>query len=174
MKNKIDIFTNAKYCFATDIGKVRLSNEDQAKVFANAYNQFLMVVCDGMGGSNKGDYASMSAVNLLETAFCKKRRFFNENTAYLWLRNTIRNINLTLYNEASRDLTYQGMATTLTCALIVNNHVIVAQIGDSRAYFLKQGRLEQMTEDQSYVGIYIALAKSLKKKWLPIQNAMSY
>lgn len=152
MKNKVDIFTNASYYFATDIGRVRLSNEDNAIVVANSYNQFLLVVCDGMGGSNKGDYASLTTINLLEETFKKKRKFFNENTALIWLAKTIRSINSEIFNEASRDINYQGMATTLTAVLYINHHLVLAQIGDSRAYILKEGKLSQISEDQSYVG----------------------
>lgn len=152
MRKKVDIFTNATYYSATDIGRVRLTNEDNVAVVANAYNQFLMMVCDGMGGSNKGDYASISTVNLLSESFSKKRKFLNEFTARYWLSRTIRKINTTLYDEASRDINYQGMATTLTCVMLVNKHLIIGQIGDSRCYLLSQGRLKQVTEDQSYVG----------------------
>ena len=49
----------------TDMGKVRISNEDQAFVLTNYNGDVLMVVCDGMGGQNKGDYASKMAMDFL-------------------------------------------------------------------------------------------------------------
>ena len=60
---------NGTFSYKKDIGKVRLTNEDEAKILVNSSNNVLMIVCDGMGGANKGDYASKAVINTL--AFCR-------------------------------------------------------------------------------------------------------
>ncbi len=150
--NKPINYSNAQYAFNTNIGRVRLSNEDSAKVLANAYGQYIMVVCDGMGGENKGDYASKATVDMLLEKFNAKGKFLTAYGASLWLAHSIKYINKTLYKESISSLDYHGMGTTMTVVMLVNKSIIVSQIGDSRCYFLRDHKLIQMTEDQSYVG----------------------
>ena len=65
------------FAYRIDIGRVRVTNEDQASVLINADGDVLMVVCDGMGGHNKGDYASRTAVSVLAEAFKNKPKFIH-------------------------------------------------------------------------------------------------
>lgn len=161
-KKNID-YVNADYYAETNIGRVRLSNEDNVTVVANSKGQYLMVVCDGMGGANKGDYASKITIDMLVESFNDKPRFLSEHSAFIWLANMIKKINSKLYDDASKSPDYHGMGTTLTAVMLVNNHLIVGQIGDSRAYLVKDGKLEQITEDQSYVG-YLYRTGQIKKE----------
>ena len=72
-KNKV--YVTGRFAYKTDIGKVRLSNEDQALALINARGNVLLVVCDGMGGQNKGDFASNLAVQTIKEEFEKVSRF---------------------------------------------------------------------------------------------------
>ncbi len=134
----------------TDIGRVRITNEDQATVLTNFRGEVFMVVCDGMGGQNKGDYASKAAIDHLVERFQSKRKmpaFF----ARSWLRRTIKEANAIIFNEAEKNKTYRDMGTTCVAVLILGSKMIVANIGDSRAYCYAKGRWERLTHDQTYV-----------------------
>ena len=134
----------------TDIGKVRVTNEDQAFVLANYSGEVLLIVCDGMGGQNKGDYASKMAMDTLVEAFQKKRKM-PAILAKAWLRSQIKRANSIIFNEADRNPAYHDMGTTCVAALITGEKIIVANIGDSRAYSYGEHGLKRLTQDQTYV-----------------------
>lgn len=140
-----------RYAFRTDIGKVRLTNEDRAIALTNTRGNILLVVCDGMGGQNKGDLASTLAVETITQAFQEKDRFPNKFFAKTWVSKVIRKANSDIFRQASGNLMYQGMGTTITLVLIVNDYMVIAQAGDSRAYSYRNRSMEQITEDQTYV-----------------------
>jgi len=151
---KKKIYVSGRFAYKTDIGKVRLSNEDQALAMINARGNVLLLVCDGMGGQNKGDFASNLAMQTVAEEFKKVRRFLNRYHVVMWLNKTIQAANTEIYEQASKNPAYEGMGTTLTCAVIYEGRVITAQIGDSRLYFLDRdiGQFKQVSEDQTYVG----------------------
>lgn len=136
----------------TDLGKVREANEDFAGARINPYGQLLLVVCDGMGGKNKGDYASKTLGNGIIKAFLEvEDEFIKPGRVTKWLYKTINKINREIYNKSKSDKAYAGMGTTLTAAIIYDNNLIVAQVGDSRLYRLNGPSLQQVTVDQTYV-----------------------
>ena len=149
---KEESISNGRFAFHTDVGKVRISNEDQACALVNAYGTVLLVVCDGMGGQNKGDYASALAVSYVVDEFKKVNRFLSPLHVYYWLTQTCRSANSQIYSESIRNPLYQGMGTTLSIAIIRKKKLFTAQVGDSRIYSLKNKELTQLTEDQTYVG----------------------
>lgn len=143
-------YISGNFSFKTDIGKVRMTNEDQAMGLTNARGNILLVVCDGMGGQNKGDLASKIAIDILKEEFSNIKKIRTKAGAYYWLSKTLRKANTAIFNEASRNPLYSGMGTTITAILLLNNYLLVAQAGDSRAYTLSNN-FEQITEDQTYV-----------------------
>lgn len=147
MKKKY-LFGN--YSYKTDVGKVRITNEDQALGLTNSHGNVLLIVCDGMGGSNKGDLASRLAVDILKEEFFNVKKFITRPGAYYWLSKTIRKANSIIFNEASKNEMYKGMGTTLTAALLIGSYLIYAQVGDSRLYALKDNFV-QLSEDQTYI-----------------------
>ena len=151
---KKKVYVSGRFAFKTDIGRVRLSNEDQAYATVNARGNVLLLVCDGMGGQNKGDYASNLAKQIILEEFQKVNRFLNRYHAMLWMNRTIQKANASIYSQSIKSPVYEGMGTTLTLALIVGGTVVSAQIGDSRLYFLNReiGQFTQISEDQTYVG----------------------
>ena len=149
---KDERISNGRFAFHTDVGRVRISNEDQACALVNAFGTVLLIVCDGMGGQNKGDYASALAVSYITDEFKKVNRFFNSLHVYYWLNQVCKNANSQIYSESIRSPIYQGMGTTLSIAVIRKRKLFVAQVGDSRVYSFKNNELVQLTEDQTYVG----------------------
>jgi len=146
----------------TDIGRVRVTNEDQATVLTNYHGDVFMVVCDGMGGQNKGDYASKMALDYLVEAFQNKRRT-PMVLSRAWLRRVIKEANLAIFNEAERSEAYRSMGTTLVCVLIQGNKMAIANVGDSRAYAYDERGLTRLTRDQTYVD-YLYRSGQIKQK----------
>ena len=144
-------YIEATIGFKKDIGKIRISNDDECRIVLNSYKEVLMVLADGMGGQNKGDYASSTTVSFLCEEFLKKPKFITYIDAMIWITNKIKKINTLLYNTQDKDENYRGMGTTLVVALLVGNKIVVINIGDSRCYLVNNKKLVQITEDQTYV-----------------------
>lgn len=155
---------SGQFAYKTNIGKVRMINEDQAIALSNSSGDILLLVCDGMGGHNKGDYASKFAVDTISDAFRKKNHFGSLFMTKYWFSKVIRNTNLQIYNEAYRNSAYKDMGTTMVAALIIRDKIVIANIGDSRAYEVKFDGLAQLTTDQTYVDYLYRTGKITKEE----------
>ena len=122
---------------ATDIGE-RESNED-ASVVAPPF----FAVADGMGGENAGEVASRTAAE----AFARRRR--SNDPPERQLAEIAQRANRRIYELASQDKSRRGMGTTLTAATVSGHSISIGHVGDSRAYRLRDGELEQLTNDHS-------------------------
>jgi len=157
------------YAYKTDIGRVRKSNEDQAVVLMNSYNEVFLAVCDGMGGANKGDVASKTAIDTLSMAFKKKKKHKGTYFDKAWITRVFKAINKKIYNvsdhlkASEKDPHKAGMGSTAVVVLISGEKMMIANIGDSRAYLLRKGTLEQLTEDQTYVDYLVRTGKITKE-----------
>lgn len=124
----------------TDVGRQRHTNEDayfsSGRVFA---------VADGMGGAKAGEVASRIAVE----AFEEERDAGRPPEAQL--AEVAQAANRRIYELAQRDESRRGMGTTLTAAMVSGREVSIGHVGDSRAYRLRDGTLEQLTRDHSLV-----------------------
>lgn len=129
---------------ATDTGNLRPQNEDSYLV-----TERLVAVADGMGGHNAGEVASAMAVALLQ------ERTGDDVVTVDAFVDVITTINRTIYDEATTASAQRGMGTTLAAVLMVADdavpHAIVANVGDSRTYLLREGELRQVSVDHSYV-----------------------
>jgi protein phosphatase len=126
----------------TDIGRARERNED-----AYLVRDPLFAVADGMGGHRGGNVASKVALEAIR-AFDADGTDGDSTSA---LVKDIRTANETVLarGEADRDL--RGMGTTITALLVQGEHATIAHVGDSRAYRLRDGGLEQLTQDHTLV-----------------------
>ena len=157
-------YLTGRFSYRTDIGKVRLSNEDQAIALTNASGNVLLVVCDGMGGQNKGDLASSLAMHTIVESFKNRKGFASKQMAKLWVSKIIREANKSIYEQSQSNPNYRGMGTTLTLLLIVKDLAILGHVGDSRCYFLRNNHdLIQMSEDQTYVA-YLLRTKQISEE----------
>ena len=154
------------YATKSDIGRVRLTNEDRAIALYSAKGEFLLSVADGMGGANKGDYASKLAVDTLSEAFVKKPQFPNVLLSKLWLNATLKKANRRIYGATEESALFKGMGTTMVVALFTGKKIVIANIGDSRAYVLGKDGFKRVTEDQSYVSYLIRTGKITKEQAL--------
>lgn len=131
------------YAALSNVGLVRDHNEDA--ILAEAP---LFAVADGMGGHEAGEIASNIAVEQL-LAYAPKTPDSHG------LMRAVKQANAAIIQAARENIGRAGMGTTLTAALIDNGRAIFAQVGDSRAYLLRSGRLSQVTEDHSVVATMV-------------------
>ena len=127
----------------TDVGMVRQQNEDSFLA-----EETLFVVADGMGGHNAGEVASALAVTTLKAG----ARLGIDTTEDF--RELIQQANSAIYTASLDDSTQSGMGTTVTALSIVEGEeprVLVANVGDSRAYLWRSGALSRLSVDHSYV-----------------------
>jgi PPM family protein phosphatase len=124
----------------TDTGRQRHANEDaffaEAPVFA---------VADGMGGAQAGEVASRIAADAFESAD------EGDEAPEHFLSRVVITANERIHKLAERDASRSGMGTTLTAALIGDDEVSFAHVGDSRAYVFRDGDLKRLTSDHSLV-----------------------
>ncbi|MBF7018904.1 Stp1/IreP family PP2C-type Ser/Thr phosphatase [Staphylococcus sp. 18_1_E_LY] len=144
--------------FYTDKGQYRENNEDAGGVFYNKINQQLLVLCDGMGGHQAGEVASQFVTKELQQRF-EEENLIEAHQAEDWLRSTLKNINRELYQLSSTRPEYSGMGTTCVCALVFDDYIVVANIGDSRAYLVNSRDVEQITSDHSFVNHLVMIGQ---------------
>src|SRR3954451_24299044 len=134
--------TALRYGSATDVGRGRSNNEDSYVVA-----EPLFAVADGMGGHAAGEVASQEAVEVL------KGEFEAGSATVDSLVHAVAEANRAVWGRAADDTDLRGMGTTVTAvALVVEDgeeHLAIANVGDSRAYLLRQGELSQLTDDHS-------------------------
>ena len=145
-----------KFAIKSDVGQRRKVNEDAAGYFESKNNIPLMMVCDGIGGHNAGDVASSMALMTIGQAW-EKTHFDDMEESYQWLIKKIEEANDDILSRSTQYADLYGMGTTLVAACVIGNQLMIANVGDSRAYVLRNFQLKQLTEDQSLVN---ALLKS--------------
>jgi protein phosphatase len=149
----------------TDVGLVREHNEDNFLVadvtgpvraaethpplsFHLGDKGALFLVCDGMGGAAAGEVASQMAVDAIYDALVAATPQPREGFARL-LRGAVQQANERIFIQSRDNQSERGMGTTCTVGGLVDDTLVVAQIGDSRCYVLRDGKLAQVTKDQS-------------------------
>lgn len=140
-----------KSAFRCDIGCVRQSNQDA--VFCSDQPvgplENLYIVADGMGGHRAGDIASGEAIH----CFTESVKQMQDKPYPLEVfRRALQKTNEHIYRMAQVEEEYAGMGTTFVGAMVTEDQVCIANVGDSRLYCLRDsGELEQVTEDNSVV-----------------------
>lgn len=148
----------------TDVGRRRANNEDAFLMADLGQNSgdlpentalhpvskdgLLLAVADGMGGAAAGEIASRRAVSSLREEL---NTLPNQGSCRMRLIRAAELANQRVWNAAQQQPEYRGMGTTLTAAFIRNDHVCIAQVGDSRAYLIRHHQVIQLTRDQSLV-----------------------
>jgi PPM family protein phosphatase len=127
----------------SDPGCVRPNNEDS---FLLSPKTGLYLVADGMGGAQAGEHASKIAVETV-ASFIEQAGVRDAET----LSKAFEEANHRVMNAAANDVNLEGMGTTLVAALESGSDVLIASVGDSRAYIFADGQLTGVTEDQTWV-----------------------
>jgi protein phosphatase len=144
---------NIKAVVVSDLGNIRTNNEDMGLFFKIADENvlrekgYMLIVADGMGGHNAGEVASRMATDII----CKE--YYNQSSSSVEknLEKALSLANKTIFEKASSDQAFQGMGTTCTVLVVIEQDVHYAHVGDSRAYIQKGGAFMQITEDHTYV-----------------------
>ena len=132
----------------TDTGRKRRHNED-----AFVVEPPLFAVADGMGGAQAGELASSLAAAALKDS--QEPGEGGEDR----VNELIQQANRRVYERQSQDAAASGMGTTMTVALVEDGRVAIGHVGDSRAYLIREGELEQLTEDHSLVAELVRSGK---------------
>lgn len=163
----------------SDVGLQREHNEDS---FCICAKHRLFVVADGMGGHRAGDVASRMATNEIKTFFDATRashelQWSSEEDSDLTpeqsrLVSAVKRANQRIFHASIRNRSVQGMGTTIVGALFnrAERELHVAHVGDSRAYRVRDGEIEQLTRDHSLLNDYLLVMPNLtdaQKERLP-------
>jgi PPM family protein phosphatase len=134
----------ADHAARTDTGRARSANEDSYWVHSP-----LFVLADGMGGAQAGEVASRTAVDVFSElgGLPDGPGTYEERLARL-----VAQANGEVFSRAQSDDQFAGMGTTLTVAYVGEDDLAIAHVGDSRFYVLRDGELQQLTDDHSLVG----------------------
>lgn len=130
------------------VGK-RESNQDYFDAYFNRSNQMIAILCDGMGGHNGGDVASEMAVTQLGNQWLETS-FTHEEEVEEWLYRKINEESARIFDASNTYNDLFGMGTTLVLAVVINNQILFANVGDSRAYIYNNREVELITEDHSF------------------------
>ena len=158
----------------SDMGRVRKNNEDNFVVCNLTTAEVsltpalrnhrlgprgtLLLVADGMGGEASGEVASQICATTVPKRLydnLKSLGTVSEANFVLLLREAIEYANQIIYMKAQSDLLFRGMGTTTTAGILFGPHMFVAQVGDSRAYVMRNQQMVQLTRDQTYLN-YLA------------------
>jgi PPM family protein phosphatase len=156
---------------ATDRGRKRPSNED---AFGFSVEDGIYVVCDGMGGAAAGEIASSLAVD--EVLRLLSDRSHNDHVHLPEAaERAVLAANEAIFSRAQRNRRLTGMGTTLVALTARERQVWVLNIGDSRCYRLRKGRLEQLTLDHSLVEEQVRLGRMSHSEALrsPLKNVIT-
>lgn len=161
----------------TDVGRQRQHNEDN---FLVDRKLGLFVVCDGMGGHAAGEVASAVAIRTFHEEIKREQELINDYVAKKtggarvskrdllnMLEFAINRASSKVHAESLKDQSKRGMGTTLVSILVVGSEAFIAYVGDSRLYMLRDGVLEQVTEDHT---VYNELVRRKKLSREQIDN----
>jgi PPM family protein phosphatase len=159
---------NIVVCGLTDVGLVRETNEDALVVsdltgdslagalpkagFEIRERGVLLAVSDGMGGHNAGEVASALVLASLKRAMKTSHAFPSDDVLF---ERAVKSANRQVWEAARPPGRNSGMGATLTAVFLHGARAYIAEVGDSRAYLLRSGRLVQVTRDQSYVQMLV-------------------
>lgn len=151
------------------IGLMRRINQDNFLIEEKDGIQFMMV-CDGMGGANAGEVASLIAIQSMHKLFLSAD--FTQSTQESlksWLKDAFIKMNRSIYDEAQLNDDYSGMGTTAVGFMVYKDIILCANVGDSRAYALdKNNKLVQVTEDHSLIN------ELIKSKRITLEQAKTH
>jgi PPM family protein phosphatase len=144
---------------ATDTGPVREQNEDAVLISEPdpqllETNGLLLAVADGMGGYQRGEVASRIAVDTLKEIYYESP--LEENEIPDRLKRAFRTANERIFEDGSAEGQQNMMGTTLVAAVVKDNDLTLANVGDSRGYLVRAGKANQVTQDHSLVAEQVA------------------
>ena len=172
------MMAHLEYAGLTDVGRKRDHNED---AFGLMPDDNLFVVADGLGGYAAGEVASKLAVDTIAN-FVRQSEYqgldmlsansdHDRGSAEQVLAHAVASANHRVHRAATKYRAYRGMATTVVSMRFLDDRCVVAHVGDSRCYRLRDGVLTRMTEDHSLLNEYRRRGDStLTEETFPLRN----
>jgi len=133
---------------ASSVGKVRKLNEDSFSFDSSRGDKgSIFLICDGMGGHKAGEVASQYAsIKIVEYFYKSPQKDIPSK-----LNESIRMVNREIYNLSQKDSSKRGMGTTVIAVVTFENTLYFANVGDSRAYLLRNDSIRKLTKDHSWL-----------------------
>lgn len=153
----------------SDRGRKRPSNED---AFGYSVEHGVYVVCDGMGGAAAGEVASSLAVDEVMRQLTERN---HDETLQSAVERAVSNANEAIFIRAQGNARFNGMGTTLVALVAEESNVQILNVGDSRCYLQREGRLEQITLDHSLVEEQVRLGRmsQAEARRSPLRNVIT-
>lgn len=136
----------------TDKGYLRENNQDSYTSGELLGGAAYAIVCDGMGGAAEGAFASSEAIKIIREKICSGyKNGMSDISLKALLISALENANKHIYTLSLTDEKYSGMGTTAVAAIMTDDFVYIAHVGDSRAYIIEDGKAYQLTRDHTVV-----------------------
>ncbi len=166
-----------EYAAISDKGIIREQNEDFWNIVLdiNGVPQ-AFIVADGMGGHQAGEVASRMAVETISNEICRHIESKNRSLSMQQvLGKAIHKANDEIYQYAVQCLDGSGTGTTLTAGILCDGTLTIAHIGDSRFYIVRQGMIDKLTRDHSFVGELVekGILNQEEAKTHPLRNQIT-
>ncbi|EGV17347.1 PP2C family protein-serine/threonine phosphatase [Thiocapsa marina] len=138
-----------EYAWRTDRGRVRTGNEDAVAV--DPVLGFL-IVADGIGGARAGEVASALAAEVIARRFRQHMAYrLHPDAAEAFVESAIQDANVAIWTLSKAEADLSGMGTTVVVGVVGDDWLAFGYVGDSRLYRLRDGRLEQLSRDHSFI-----------------------
>ena len=163
-----------KTFYLTDAGKVRSHNEDSVTILKNQSDEYLLMVCDGMGGHRAGEVASSMVVTHMGKRFNEMASVGPKVDAINWMNDNINEVNRAIEEYAKKNPESLGMGTTVVMALLTKDYLIFGNIGDSTGFAIKNGKLHKVTKDHTLVNLLVQAGDLTEEeaKYHPKKNVL--
>ncbi len=164
-----------KTFYLTDVGKIRTHNEDSVTILKNASGEQLMIVADGMGGHRAGEVASSMVVTHLGKRFQSMSSVGYKLDAINWLKDNIVEVNKNIIDYTKDNPETKGMGTTVVAAILTDEFLIFANLGDSSGYVMKKNQLYKVTKDHTITNLLVAAGDLTEEeaKFHPQKNVLT-
>ena len=153
-----------KSFYLTDTGKVREHNEDSVIITRNSEDEYLMAVADGMGGHSCGEVASSLVIKYLGHHFVEDFHNLDKEEAITFINDSIQEVNSEIFKYQVDHPESKGMGTTLVMAILTKEYFLMANIGDSSGFILKDKKLHKITYDHTLVNLLVSAGELTKEE----------
>ena len=150
--------------YLTDPGMVRDHNEDSVIIVKNDEGSYLMAIADGMGGHSAGEVASSIAISYLGKHFKESFRNMSKVDAVNWIRDSVDEINLNIFQHEKTHPESKGMGTTLVLSVLTKDYLLFGNVGDSSGFVMKDKKLHKVTYDHTLVNLLVSAGELTKEE----------
>ena len=145
-----------KSFYLTDAGKVRDHNEVSVIIIKNNEGSYLMAVADGMGGHSCGEVASSLVIKYLAHHFTEHFYNLDKDEAINFINDSINEVNSLIFKYQVEHPESKGMGTTLVMTILTKDYLLMANIGDSSGFIVKNNKLHKITYDHTLVNLLVS------------------